>query len=420
MKYEEIKIEYINIINDIIKKANNFSDIKNLNDYIQDSISKYQELMSTYKNECFSFLDNYDSIKDKHLQMLKIELGKYNLNCELELLKEGNIYDYRGIIENYIENNKYLEEISIIIAINIYSSFKSIRNNLNKSEYPYLLELINQKRYSLQFRSFCPICKKNISYKSFKKVKPYSYDLELEKITKCNCNYPSRNNSIEYIEKINNIINPTDNFSITNLENEIIEKLKNYTKEKYPNFYKIDNDSFTMYEEEKDFKQFNIDKKIWAKIKMNNYNYNDFTFNEQSQLKKIPNVLVCGMTFYSLKSIIEDLEINTKNIYIDINDISYSTIELFINIKKKYAYVYKVNSQLIDFIKNYQKKVPKVEETNQDEILALGYYCKSQKVTMNDIDKFVALSNFCNMHNIDFNEIKDLITNNLSNNDVDF
>lgn len=421
MKYEEIKIEYINIINEIIEKANNFSDIKNLNDYIQDLISKYQELMKTYKNECYSFLDNYDSIKDEHLQMLKIELGKYNLNYELELLKEGNIYHYRGIIENYIKNNKYLEEISIIIAINIYSSFESIRNNLKKSEYPYLLELINQKRYSLQFKSFCPICKKNISYKSFKKVKPSSYDLELVKISTCNCNYPSRYNSIEYIEKINNIINPTNKFSIIYLKNEIIEKLKNYTKEKYPNFYKIDDDSFSIYEKEKDFKMCNIDKKIWYKIKMNNYNYHDFTFNEQSQLRRIPNALVCGMTFYSLESLIEDLEIITNEKYIEVNSISYPTIELSINIKNKYlCEFYKVNSQLINFIKNYQKKVPQVEETNQDEILALGYYCKSQKVTMNDIDKFVALSNFCNMHNIHFNEIKDLIINNLLNSDVDF
>ena len=31
MKYDEIKIEYVNSINDIIEKANNFSDIKNLN-----------------------------------------------------------------------------------------------------------------------------------------------------------------------------------------------------------------------------------------------------------------------------------------------------------------------------------------------------------------------------------------------------
>ena len=37
---------------------------------------------------------------------------------------------------------------------------------------------------------------------------------------------------------------------------------------------------------------------------MNNYNYHDFTFNEQSQLKRIPNALVCGMTFYSLESLI--------------------------------------------------------------------------------------------------------------------
>jgi hypothetical protein len=109
--------------------------------------------------------------------------------------------------------------------------------------------------------------------------------------------------------------------------------------------------------------------------------------------------------------------------YIEVNNISYSTtIELSINIKNKYLYEsYKVNSQLINFIKNYQKKVPQVEETNQDEILALGYYCKSQKVNMNDIDKFVALSNFCNMHNIDFNEIKNLIINNLlNNNNIDF
>ena len=40
---------------------------------------------------------------------------------------------------------------------------------------------------------------------------------------------------------------------------------------------------------------------------------------------------------------------------------------------------------------------------------------------MNDIDRFVALSNFCNMHNIDFNEIKNLIINNLlNNNNIDF
>ncbi|MCT7595890.1 hypothetical protein [Aliarcobacter butzleri] len=77
MKYEEIKIEYVNSINDIIEKVNNFSDIKNLNDYIQDSISKYEELIRTYKNESSSFLDNYDSIKDKHLQMLKIELRDF-------------------------------------------------------------------------------------------------------------------------------------------------------------------------------------------------------------------------------------------------------------------------------------------------------------------------------------------------------
>ena len=42
------------------------------------------------------------------------------------------------------------------------------------------------------------------------------------------------------------------------------------------------------YEKEKNFKACNIDKKIWSKIKMNNYNYHDFTFNEQSQLKRIP------------------------------------------------------------------------------------------------------------------------------------
>ena len=423
MKYEEIKIEYVNSINDIIEKANNFSDIKNLNDYIQDSISKYEELIRTYKNECSSFLVNYDSIKDNHLKMLKIELNKYNLNYELELLKEGNIYSYRKNIENYIKNNKYLDEIAIIIAINVYSSFESIRKDLKKSEYPYLYEFINQKKYSLEFKSSCPICKKNIHYKTFKKVKPSSYDLELDKISLCNCNYPSRYNSIEYIEKINNIINPTNNFSIIKFKNELIKKLKNYTKEKYPNFYKIDNDSFTIYEKEKNFKACNIDKKIWSKIKMNNYNYHDFTFNEQSQLKRIPNALVCGMTFYSLESLIEDLEIIANEKYIEVNNISYSTtIELSINIKDKYLYeFYKVNSQLINFIKNYQKKVPQVEETNQDEILALGYYCKSQKVTINDIDKFIALSNFCNMHNIDFNEIKDLIINNLSHNDdLDF
>ena len=157
MKYEEIKIEYVNSINDIIEKANNFSDIKNLNDYIQDSISKYEELIRTYKNECSSFLVNYDSIKDNHLKMLKIELNKYNLNYELELLKEGNIYNYRENIENYIKNNKYLDEIAIIIAINVYSSFESIRKDLKKSEYPYLYEFINQKKYSLEFKSFCPI-----------------------------------------------------------------------------------------------------------------------------------------------------------------------------------------------------------------------------------------------------------------------
>ena len=56
--------------------------------------------------------------------MLKIELNKYNLNYELELLKEGNIYNYRENIENYIKNNKYLDEIAIIIAINVYSSFE--------------------------------------------------------------------------------------------------------------------------------------------------------------------------------------------------------------------------------------------------------------------------------------------------------
>ena len=155
MKYEEIKIEYVNSINDIIEKANNFSDIKNLNDYIQDSISKYEELIRTYKNECSSFLVNYDSIKDNHLKMLKIELNKYNLNYELELLKEGNIYNYRENIENYIKNNKYLDEIAIIIAINVYSSFESIRKDLKKSEYPYLYEFINQKKYSLEFKSSC-------------------------------------------------------------------------------------------------------------------------------------------------------------------------------------------------------------------------------------------------------------------------
>ena len=425
MKYEEIKIEYVNSINDIIEKANNFSDIKNLNDYIQDSISKYEELIRTYKNECSSFLVNYDSIKDKHLQMLKIELNKYNLNYELELLKEGNIYSYRKNIENYIKNNKYLDEIAIIIAINVYSSFESIRKDLKKSEYPYLYEFINQKKYSLEFKSFCPICKKNIHYKIFKKVKPSSYDLELGKISLCNCNYPSKynHNNIEYIEKIINILNPNNNFSIINIKNEIIEKLKNYTKEKYPNFYKFDNDSFTIYEKENDFKMCNIDKKIWYKIKMNHYNYNDFTFDEQSKLRRIPNALVYGMTFYSLESIIENLEIIVNEKYIKTNNIEYpSTIELSINIKNKYLYEsYKVNSQLINFIKNYQKKVPQVEETNQDEILALGYYCKSQKVNMNDIDKFVALSNFCNMHNIDFNEIKNLIINNLlNNNNIDF
>lgn len=417
MKYEEIRIQYKNTINDIIEKANNFSDIKNMNNYIQDLISKYQELMKTYKNECFSFLNNYDSIKDEHLEMLKIELNKYNLNQELELLKEGNIYNYRGIIENYIKNNKYLEEISLIIAINIYSSFDSIRNKFKKSEYPYLFEFISQKKHSLQFKSFCPFCKKDIYFKSFKKVKPYSYDLELGKVSKCNCNYPSRYNSVDYIEKINNIINPTNNFSIINLKNEIIEKLKNYTKEKYPNLYKIDNNSFTIYEKEKDFEMCNIDKRIWSKIKINDF---DFNSNELSKLKKIPNAVVYGMTFYSLESLIEDLEIIPKEKYVEVNDISYPTIELYINIKNEYLYeLFKVNSQLINFIKNYQKNVPKVEETNQNEILALGYYCKSQKVTMNDIDKFIALSDFCNIHNINFDEIKELIINGLFN-DINF
>ena len=132
MKYEEIKIEYVNSINDIIEKANNFSDIKNLNDYIQDSISKYEELIRTYQNSDLLILPSINNNEAFGIVLIEamacklavlssdlagvrsvFEDGKQGL-----VFKTGNNDDLKSKIEYLLSNrqvlNKMGEEARII------------------------------------------------------------------------------------------------------------------------------------------------------------------------------------------------------------------------------------------------------------------------------------------------------------------
>lgn len=414
MNLKKTKQEYKNAINDIFCKATELSNIKDFNENSKKLNIQYQKLLDQFKNDSYLFETNYEGIKENHLRVLKSNLQKFKLNKELEILKDGNIYDNIDIIEKYIKENKYLDEISLIVAINIYSSFKSVRNNIKKSTYPNLFNLISKEKYSLQFKSFCPFCKKDISLNSFKKSKPYISDLEINRISKCDCNYPSREDkSLEYIQKMNLIINPNADYLEISFENNYQEELKKYTKEKYPNFFNMNNNQLSIYEDETEFQVCSIDSQVWAKIKKNDFNFN---YYEISKIEKIPNALLDGIKIYSLDYVIENLGTIIKEKLIEVNAEGYKIHEAFVYCKSNYfEELFCVNPQLISYIQNYQKKeIKSVEkELDQAEVLALGYYCKSQNITMNDIDKYKSLSDFCDMHNIYFDEIKELISNNL-------
>jgi len=226
--------------------------------------------------------------------------------------------------------------------------------------------------------------------------------LDLKEILTCNCSLPNRwnNYTIDDLMLIYKLVNPNNKLTHPNLSNKAIETLKTYTKEKYSKFYTFSENYIKIYNDDKDFKVCSIDKQLWAKIKKDDFSFN---YYEQQQLNKIPNSLTYGIQIYSLNNVINNLIFSVTG-----NGEIYK-VKTSCNFNP-YETLTKINSNLITYIQNYQKKPLQKNENEQNEVLALGYYCKANDINIIDLNNYTSLVDYCKKFNINFEEIKEVIS----------
>lgn len=411
MDIKLIEEKYTAAINTIIDKAEEFSNIKMFNEQIESVNNTYYEKQVSTHNKIQDFEKNFDNYKDKHIEFLKKELQLTILNAEINELKDGNIFHNLDLIEKYLEDSIYVKEIELIIAINIYSSFKSIRS-IPKSKYPLIHKLLSEKKHSLQLKFNCPFCNYETKKAFFKKTKPYSYEMEIETLSECNCNFPERYDDVEVnINKIYTLLKEKNKLVQLKLDNDALNKIEEYIKKNFSEFYHFEKDYISFFEEENEFDTKNtIDKHIWSKIKNNDYKFNDYEYNK---LKKTPNAVVNGIKIYNLKKVLDNLKFKIKKINTYQNNIEPMIYKGSIYIDFKFLEsIYNLNSSFIDYIKNYKNKKTLPKTGDIDEVLALGHFCKSNNLLMEDVCQYISLLEYCKKYDIEVHEIKEIIAQN--------
>jgi len=136
MNYETTELEYKRALEDIYLEANKLSSLETFNKNLNTTIHEYKNMLNIFSDKSKEFIENYDKNKEQHIQILKNKLLEFDINNELKIYQNGDIYNHIDIVEKYLEENLYVKELEIIVAINIYSTFKSIIS-LSKKKYPH-------------------------------------------------------------------------------------------------------------------------------------------------------------------------------------------------------------------------------------------------------------------------------------------
>ncbi len=401
MQTNIIKTKYISALNSIVSKARELINIDKLNHDINEINDKYCEKINSFDIKMECFINEFDDHREEHLNKLKYKLSKISIPLELQKFVDGDIYDSLKTIDNLIKEDKYKKEIELIIAINVFSSFKSIRT-ISKKTFISLYEIVNEKNHPLELKIKCPFCELESILSLFKRGKPFWHDLRIYKTSNCNCSFPKSNNySSSYLKKISHLLNVKEELVLLDFNEVILKELNIFAEENFLDFYMFENDSKVIYDEVKEFKACNIEKEIWAKIKNNNLEFNGYLLNK---LKKTPNSLTKGLKINSLNTVIQNLSLdftysNFETLKIDVVSNTNNDFDL-----------YKINPGLINYVHDYKQKkqAQDSEEFDKNEVLALGYYCKSENITMENLYKYNSLLRFCKQHNIELHEMQEL------------
>lgn len=409
MNINLIKDRYNEAVHCVIKKATELSNIDEFDKQVEILTEQYFKKMDRYINVINDFVgeDNFEELKKKHIGELKKKLFKLEVSSKISDYVDGDIYNHINEIETYLKEGEYTEEIELILSINIFSSFKSVKS-ISKKKYPCIQKFLSTEKYSIKLEVKCPFCKDENIVKFYKKTKPGRHDLYIENLLKCNCDFPEYwGKSSDYLNQMKQLVNRSEKLISLNLKENDLIQLNYFAKEKFPDFYMFEDEYKTIYEEEKEFEIRYINKVIWAKIKKNDLALGR---DEVNILQKISNSIIKGLKICSLNTIIKNLSFNLEGSYSLKNNIRYidyrAHLKLHVNC---FETKYKINSKLIDYIQNYKPKEKKVNEIKEEsEIFALGYYCKSQGIKMENLWKYGSLLHFCRENNIELHELQEL------------
>jgi len=297
-----------------------------------------------------------------------------------------------------------------MIALNIYSSFKSIRAT-SKTSYPFIYNLLNKKINSLQLKFICPFCREESKENLFRRTKPEFDDIGI--LFRCKCELPKKYDDYKInINKINKLLNKRTDIIELKFDDDIFERLELIINNNFSELYNFDENDITLFEDEKEYvNKYSVDKQVWAKVKSKNYDFNIYEYNK---LKKIPNALINGIQAYNLRKALTQLSLKMNSSSKRKGNIDLVVCDIYVNsdvplINK----IEKLNPQFVKFIENYKSKdtLPQ-EKSNCDEILALGHFCKSNNLLMDDLCQFISLVDFCKNYNLELSELKEIVSQN--------
>jgi hypothetical protein len=416
VNYNETELNYNKAIEEIEQKAIELLNIDNFNEQAISLQKKYYEKKDLFDTQIATILNNFHHYREIHLADLITKLSTFELTDQIKTFSEGNIFDSLDEIEEYLNSNQYVEALTLILAINIFSSYKSI-NKISKKQYPNIKELLNQQKYALEFKVTCPFCGDETNIKFYSRTQPYSYKYQICDTLKCDCKIPSfhfrfedkQDYNLQLIAKLFNtppLIMPTLN------ENQI-NQLCLYANEKFPELYSFKSNPLRIYDEEKEFsmKPFKfIDKQIWKKIKEGKSNFNSY---EKNIISKIPNSQILGVEIYSLRTIIQNITIVLRVEY-DQKSTRFEQAQIQIAHEYQKKFISKINPQLISYVQNYetQKAVSgdssstKASQSDND-LLALGHFCKAENITMEDLCQLKSMLDFCKQNSLDLYDLKE-------------
>ena len=400
---------YNDAYNDIMNKAYSLLSIESFNKESIGLVKEYNVALCEVNSLINKFRYHFDNIRHEHVINLEKNLLEYEISDDIKPFVSGDIFSSLGIVEEFLKNGLHIEVLELIVNINVFSNYRSARN-VSKYKYPYLKEIIAKQKYPIKLHLYCPFCKQEIIYYHYSKTKPYEHELELKKLMNCNCSLPSyKDDSLLYLEKINLLFSKSYEFNEIELKEDDLTSLKEYARKNYEEFFELENDFYNVYEEEKKY-----DKHIWLKIKREGFlfeSFESFESFECKKIEKIKNALIRGVSFYSLKKVINSfrIKINKKHDY-DNGGPIYETPQGTISTPYEPAEVkYKVHPKLVDYVLNYKKAIDNTAQ-EQQEALGLGHYCNANNIKMKDLDQFISLLHFCKMRNLDLYELKEIVS----------